>query len=148
MSALERTRKVIVGDLTRTRHMLAVSAVIMGATFMPIVGGPIEAYEIAEVRQALSGQHDTAIAAPAVAVEPVQDARPERASARVQEVALTPNEAELTTLALDTDAEPEPALRGDEMTIEPEAEVQELDTLPTDETELEILDDEPVVPNA
>lgn len=149
MSALRRSRDAVVGDLTRTRHMLMVSAVILGATFVPLIGGPPQAHEWAELREVISGQRATVSVAPPAISVPQQEARVQRTSARIEQVALTEEDAELTTLALTAEAEPEPALLGsdDELAvIEPE-ETEELNEPAV--AELPPIDvEEPIVPNA
>ncbi len=120
MSMLKHTRDAFVADLTRTRHMWAVSAVILGATFMPLVGGLPQAHEIAEIRSVLS-EAEPEHAAPDSAAERRQSPRAERSAARVQTAAMTENEAELTTLALITEVEPEPAFLGSEEGMAPVA---------------------------
>lgn len=51
------TRRKIVKDLTRTRHMTAVSAVILGTTFMPLLGLP-EMHELRTFQRAVEGFSD------------------------------------------------------------------------------------------
>jgi len=50
-------RRKIVRDLTRTRHMTIVSAVVLGTTFMPLLGIP-EVYELQAFRNAVEGFSD------------------------------------------------------------------------------------------
>jgi hypothetical protein len=107
MSGLKRARTAIVGDLTRPRHMLAVSAVIMGATFLPIFGGLPRPSELAELRAVF-------FAPEAIAAEPAEvmtiEALHTDGEARVQRVASVEQEAELTSLALDPAQDSEPSL--------------------------------------
>jgi hypothetical protein len=148
MSALKRTREAFVGDLTRTRHMLAVSAVILGATFVPLVGGPPEAHEWAELREVLIGPRDAANAAPTAIAELLREARAERHTARVQTAALADDDTGPTALAVTIEAAPEPALLGADEELNVEIAEETLEDLPAAETELEIIEDNAATPGA
>ncbi len=52
MIPLTISRRKFVRDLTRTRHMTLVSAVVLGTTFMPLLGVP-EAYELRALDRAV-----------------------------------------------------------------------------------------------
>ncbi len=52
MSPRTFSRRRFIRDLTRTRHMTAVSAVVLGTTFMPLLGLP-EMYEVRAFQQAV-----------------------------------------------------------------------------------------------
>ncbi len=52
MIPLTISRRTFVRDLTRTRHMTLVSAVVLGTTFMPLLGVP-EAYELRALDRAV-----------------------------------------------------------------------------------------------
>lgn len=54
MRSMRTTRKKVVRDLTRTRHMSAVSAVVLGTIFMPLLGMP-DVYEVRAFHEVMSG---------------------------------------------------------------------------------------------
>ena len=57
MSPRKIARRRFWKDLTRTRHMTAVSAVILGTTFMPLLGVP-DIYELRAVQSGVEGFSD------------------------------------------------------------------------------------------
>jgi hypothetical protein len=57
MFSRRSTRKKFVKDLTRTRHMTAVSAVVLATTFMPLLGLP-DIYELRAFQGAVEGFSD------------------------------------------------------------------------------------------
>lgn len=57
MSPRKAARRKFWKDLTRTRHMTAVSAVVLGTTFMPLLGVP-EIYELRAFQSAVEGFSD------------------------------------------------------------------------------------------
>lgn len=52
METLSTARRIVVKDLTRTRHMGAVSAVVLGTIFMPLLGMP-DIYEVPAFHNAM-----------------------------------------------------------------------------------------------
>lgn len=149
MIDLKASRTAIVTDLTRTRHMFAVSAVILGSIFMPLVGGPIRAYEIAEIQDFLSGEHAAVSEAAAAEVPsmPAQRAARTPAAENLETAALTDESAaELTTFELP--AQTEPDLLGEDDGVALEDDTKTLDEPALDELDTEILEEESVQPNA
>jgi hypothetical protein len=57
MSPRKISRRRFWKDLTRTRHMTAVSAVVLGTTFMPLLGVP-DVYELRAFQSAVEGFSD------------------------------------------------------------------------------------------
>jgi hypothetical protein len=57
MSPRKYSRRRFWKDLTRTRHMTAVSAVVLGTTFMPLLGVP-DIYELRAFQGAVEGFSD------------------------------------------------------------------------------------------
>ena len=57
MSPRKVARRRFWKDLTRTRHMTAVSAVVLGTTFMPLLGVP-DIYELRAFQSAVEGFSD------------------------------------------------------------------------------------------
>jgi hypothetical protein len=57
MSPRKMSRRRFWKDLTRTRHMTAVSAVVLGTTFMPLLGVP-DIYELRAFQGAVEGFSD------------------------------------------------------------------------------------------
>ncbi|HET9229737.1 MAG TPA: hypothetical protein VFO00_00505, partial [Vitreimonas sp.] len=57
MSSRKMSRRRFWKDLTRTRHMTAVSAVVLGTTFMPLLGVP-DIYELRAFQGAVEGFSD------------------------------------------------------------------------------------------
>ena len=57
MSPRKVSRRRFWKDLTRTRHMTAVSAVVLGTTFMPLLGVP-DIYELRAFQGAVEGFSD------------------------------------------------------------------------------------------
>ena len=57
MSSRKMSRRRFWNDLTRTRHMTAVSAVVLGTTFMPLLGVP-DIYELRAFQGAVEGFSD------------------------------------------------------------------------------------------
>ena len=57
MSSRTVSRRRFWKDMTRTRHMTAVSAVVLGTTFMPVLGVP-DIYELRAFQSAVEGFSD------------------------------------------------------------------------------------------
>ena len=57
MSSRKISRRRFWKDITRTRHMTAVSAVVLGTTFMPLLGVP-DIYELRAFQSAVEGFSD------------------------------------------------------------------------------------------
>ncbi len=57
MNPRKISRRSFVKDLTRTRHMTAVSAVVLGTTFMPLLGVP-DMYELRTFQSAVESFSD------------------------------------------------------------------------------------------
>lgn len=151
MFAWKLPKREVIADLTRIKHMNAVSVAVLAYIFVPLVGGPIRAYEVEEVRSFFDGGQQSATAPAAATAIPEQQARQPSAEARdieVQTVALGDDiDAELTTLQLAGELDPAVvvATPDDETALDETAESQPLDE-PLNE--MEMLDEEKVAPNA
>jgi hypothetical protein len=113
------SRRKFVKDLTRTRHMTLVSAVVLGTTFMPLLGLP-EVYEVRALQNtvdAFNGEQPISAgrsieSAPSENVAPTQTRRTERPARRRAddaEIAVTAAELEpIEEPELASAAEPAP----------------------------------------
>lgn len=146
MLSLKTSRRLLVTDLTRTRHMAAVSAVVLGSIFVPLVGGPIRGYEIAELRSAFAGASEAVVpSASAAPLAPPQRALASRSSdGELQTAALTDEAGiELTALTL-PEAELAPALLGaDELALAEPPEQE--DSAGADDTQASVLPQLPAI---
>lgn len=158
MSSHHTARGRIFRDLTRTRHMTAVSAVVLGTTFMPLLGLP-EMYEVRAFQDVMDGlsahaaQRDDEATRQRMAEVVVPAERESRGWFRetsaqpieVRRLNVTPPDEDtlIAMIAPDAGAEPLPAVADAEIITL----VAEEDAVAIDEEELEAIEEveQPIV---